>query len=652
MRVYNRKVFIPVETTVAAVNFRRLYPALVARRRAWFTPRATHFDAAFRERSTRNLIVILALITGGHIVYYALNNDVGRFIQPLGMFAWLSLAAVAIQRQRMLVAGWSLVAVCYWLGMLATLQAGYWAFGAYLGFLLMVIVATFVLPTRPARRISYLAIWTYLLSVIIQYNSGMHPPAVVMLIDRRPIFAVIAMSFFISGAWGSIHYLMAETQRRRNQLHALIDTLEERVQLRTRDLEAAVAIATEVSTATDLETVMKKMVSSTKQAYPGLAIVLVLRYDAAERALHFASGLAQFEDEIMELDVHTVPPEISYIPLTELDEGLVESIDTRRLTVVNNMQEVQHAALTHVPRQESLLFAPLVANDKVLGALQVFSRQPNYFGPDEVRMFTLLAQNLAASMQSVILYAQQVEANVQLRSLDELKNRFLANVSHELKTPLSLTMNFTDFVREGLLGPINERQRDALDKAQYNGHLLQNQIQDLLDMSRLVSGEMKVYMNDSVDLREELREIDSAVHALLKEKPVEFISDIDPDISLVRGDRRRIHQILLNLLSNAAKFTHTGSITLSVKPQPDSVLIAVSDTGEGIDDETLQRIWEPFQQAEAGLRVGGHGLGLAITHGLVEAHGGTLSVESTLGEGATFYVRLPTAQKTRKPATV
>ncbi len=131
------------------------------------------------------------------------------------------------------------------------------------------------------------------------------------------------------------------------------------------------------------------------------------------------------------------------------------------------------------------------------------------------------------------------------------------------------------------------------------------------------------------------------VQALLKDKPVIFIEDIDDPLPLLTGDRRRIHQILLNLLSNAAKFTQAGSITLSVKGQANTILIAVIDTGPGIARDALDLIMEPFQQAEAGLRHGGTGLGLAITQALVTAHHGTLSVESVLGEGSAFYVHLP-----------
>jgi signal transduction histidine kinase len=129
---------------------------------------------------------------------------------------------------------------------------------------------------------------------------------------------------------------------------------------------------------------------------------------------------------------------------------------------------------------------------------------------------------------------------------------------------------------------------------------------------------------------------------MLEDKPVELVTEVSSDLPLIRADKQRVRQIILNLMSNACKFTETGTIVLQAHPQDDSILVAVKDTGPGIPPEDQTSIFEPFQQTQVGLKKGGGtGLGLTISRRLAEAHGGALWVESIPGQGATFYVKLP-----------
>ncbi|MEO8393622.1 MAG: HAMP domain-containing sensor histidine kinase, partial [Chloroflexota bacterium] len=189
---------------------------------------------------------------------------------------------------------------------------------------------------------------------------------------------------------------------------------------------------------------------------------------------------------------------------------------------------------------------------------------------------------------------------------------------------------------------VNDKHKDALNKALDSGKHLLSLINDVLDMTKIEAGMLKLFVENDIDLRQELGTAITATQPLLKEKSVAFVQDVDDALPLVVGDRRRIRQILLNLLSNAAKFTEEGSITLSVKKRNDLIMFAVIDTGPGIalEDQTL--IFEPFKQTETGIQhASGTGLGLPISKRLVEAHGGRLWVESQAGEGAAFYFTLP-----------
>jgi signal transduction histidine kinase len=216
-------------------------------------------------------------------------------------------------------------------------------------------------------------------------------------------------------------------------------------------------------------------------------------------------------------------------------------------------------------------------------------------------------------------------------------------MSHELRTPLNAILNFTEIVALEKLGSLTERQKSVLQKSLDSGKHLLDLINDVLDMTKIESGMMELFVEDQIDLYEELRSIIPATEILLKDKPVALIQDIDSNLPTILGDRRRIRQILLNLFSNAVKFTDKGSITLSVKTKSDgSLLFAVIDTGPGIPFDQQSMIFEPFVQTETGIKQNeGTGLGLPISRRLAEAHGGALWVESEPGDGAAFYLSLP-----------
>jgi signal transduction histidine kinase len=279
---------------------------------------------------------------------------------------------------------------------------------------------------------------------------------------------------------------------------------------------------------------------------------------------------------------------------------------------------------------------------QLIGVLDLQSEQLGRFAPDDLKVLTSLAEQLAVAVQNARFYGEQVEIAEKLRAVDTLKSQFLASMSHELRTPLNAVLNFTEFVSLGLLGDVSEPQRDALGKALDSGKHLLALINDVLDMTKIEAGMLKLFVEENIDLTPELESAVAATQTLLKEKPVTFVQDIDANLPLLVGDRRRIRQVLLNLLSNAAKFTEQGSVTMSVKIRNEELLFAVIDTGPGIPAEDQDLIFEPFKQTDTGIQhAAGTGLGLPISRRLVEAHGGRLWVESTPGDGAAFYFTLP-----------
>jgi signal transduction histidine kinase len=237
---------------------------------------------------------------------------------------------------------------------------------------------------------------------------------------------------------------------------------------------------------------------------------------------------------------------------------------------------------------------------------------------------------------------QAEAAREKAEEADRIKSQFLASMSHELRTPLNAILNFTEMTRDGVLGPVNEQQQDVLSKSLNSSLHLLSLINDVLDVTKIHSGMMRLFLEENVNLHDEISAVAAAAGSLVKGGEVRFITDIAPDLPLISADRRRVRQILLNLIGNAAKFTEAGTITLRAERIDDAIVFTVADTGPGISADDLARIFDSFVQTPDGVRQGGGtGLGLPLAKGLAEAHGGSISVESTPGKGSTFRVTLP-----------
>jgi PAS domain S-box-containing protein len=236
-----------------------------------------------------------------------------------------------------------------------------------------------------------------------------------------------------------------------------------------------------------------------------------------------------------------------------------------------------------------------------------------------------------------------VEANVKLQDLDRLKSQFLANMSHELRTPMNAIIGFTQLIHDGRVGgAVSAEQKEFLgDILTSATHLLQL-INDVLDLSKVEAGRMEV-LNSTFRVEDVIVEVVQNIAPIMSVKDLKLVRDIPPDLAPVTTDRRKLLQILLNLASNAAKFTDRGEITFRCQILPERMRLSVSDTGIGIKAEDLALLFQPFSQLEDGLRKRheGTGLGLSLSKGLAALLGGDLTVVSEYGKGSTFTLHVP-----------
>jgi len=285
----------------------------------------------------------------------------------------------------------------------------------------------------------------------------------------------------------------------------------------------------------------------------------------------------------------------------------------------------------------SILAIPLLREDRVLGGLVMSRRAPGGFPPEVVALLQTFATQSTLAIDNAKLYRALEDAS-------RHKSTFLANMSHELRTPLNAIIGYSEMLQEEAEDLDADAFLPDLQRINAAGKHLLGLINDILDLSKIEAGRMDLYL-ETFDLRKLVDDVEAIVRPLAEKNANVLVIECADDLGAMRDDQTKVRQALFNLLSNAAKFTDHGTISLTVKREPeDWITFAVSDSGIGMTEEQLGRLFEAFSQAETSTRrqYGGTGLGLAISRHFCRLMGGDLTVTSTYGQGSTFTVRLPT----------
>ncbi len=300
-------------------------------------------------------------------------------------------------------------------------------------------------------------------------------------------------------------------------------------------------------------------------------------------------------------------------------------------------------------RTRSCVAVPLLSRDRVIGLLAVQSGQPGAYSEEDLELLATVATQASTAIENAQAYERLTERADELREIDRFKTQFLANMSHELRTPLNSIIGFSRVMLKGLDGPLTELQQADLASIYNSGQHLLALINSILDMSKIEAGKMELSFQE-VALPDIFGAVISTTNALVKDRPIQLRHTVPADLPTVWADAQRVRQVLLNLMSNAAKFTEEGHIELKAEAGREFVTITVADTGVGIKPDAQKRLFIPFQQVDGSTtrRAGGTGLGLAISRSFVEMQGGEIWVESEPGRGSAFSFTLPIYEVLRK----
>ena len=419
--------------------------------------------------------------------------------------------------------------------------------------------------------------------------------------------------------------------------------LFDEVQARTRELSQSIGelralgeVTQAVNSSVDLETVLSTIVAKATQLSNTEAGAIYV-FDDASREFRLRATYGMDDTIIAAIrDRH--------IHIGETAIG--RAVEQRTPVQIPDVQNDPSSVLDLIVRAgfRALLTVPLLASDRIVGALVVRRKEPGEFAKSTVDLLQTFAAQSVLAIQNARLFHEIEEKGRQLAEASQHKSQFLANMSHELRTPLNAIIGVTEMLRED--AEALKQDIEPLDRVLGAGRHLLALINDILDLSKIEAGRMELHL-ESFALAPLIEDVAKTIEPMAAKNGNRIVVDCQTDLGTAHADQTRFRQALLNLASNANKFTEKGTVTMTAEAQRlegrDWITIGVTDTGIGMTQEQMGRLFQEFSQADASTtrKYGGTGLGLAISRHFCRMMGGDITVESKPGEGSTFMIRLP-----------
>jgi signal transduction histidine kinase len=419
------------------------------------------------------------------------------------------------------------------------------------------------------------------------------------------------------------------------QLQQLVNELEvaQQAEHEQRVLaEALHDIATMLNSTLDFDDVLERILTHVETVVPYDAGTIMLIEDDVARVIKARGYAESILGESLPLKTIT---------------NLRRVIETGQPSLVEDTQTSDVWIRTaHTSWIRSSLSAAIGSDEQVIGLISLEQKTPHAFTRDHVKRLQAFADQAGVAIRNARLYEELAVAKVAAEAANQAKSAFLANVSHELRTPLNAIIGYSEMLMEDAEEEKLIHFAADLAKIHAAGKHLLTLINDILDLSKIEVGKVQLYL-DSFDVMDMLEDVVSTVQPLVGKNGNTLEVKTAKNLGKMYSDLTKVRQLLFNLLSNAAKFTEAGSITLEATRRAvhgsDWVTFRVRDTGIGMTPEQVKVIFQPFSQADeqTALRYGGTGLGLAITRRFCEMLGGEIRVESAYNQGSSFTVQLP-----------
>jgi len=322
------------------------------------------------------------------------------------------------------------------------------------------------------------------------------------------------------------------------------------------------------------------------------------------------------------------------------------AIDQRKPLFIEDAPNFKNIAqfIVKMLGMRSTIVLPLIARDRVIGVMWLYSMDRKLsFDEEDRRSAIALSDQAAIIIDNARIFRELEESYEKLKDLDKTKMEFFTLISHELRNPLAVIKGFTELLYDGTLGPVNDLQKDKLKKIRENVDKLADMVGKMSEISSLETQPYQVNKK-LVSLEELVSELADTMSFLFKNKRIDVKVDIPSSLPLVEVDRKKLEQVLVNLLNNALKYTpEGGQIIISASDMDADILVSIHDTGIGIPKKDLDKIFSGFYHSgyKLSYEYKGPGLGLAISRKIIEGHGGRIWADSETGKGSTFFFTIP-----------